>query len=331
MIVTGEDLYARLQVAPDAPAEEIEAAFSRLSDQYSPERLADAPVEFQDLALRRREELVEAVTVLRDPLARAEYDRSRGGPAAVETLDYAPLPPARKRERPSPSVPLPVVTARPERAAGGRRAPRSLLGPLITALVLLGVLLLLVLSGVRVQGGQAALATPGIPNLVLPYSAAQVQEARQRADGSTDPADWVALGNMLYDNVEIMRERAPLSPQYLGALPQWLQTTAVYSRALELGAGPEARADLAVAFFYYGLGANEPAAAAEAIMHIEQAYKEGPDEPRVLLNYGMIMVGIDPPRTADAVRAWRRLTEVAPESFEAQRAKDLLTSYGSTS
>jgi tetratricopeptide (TPR) repeat protein len=330
MIATGEDLYARLQVAPGASAEEIEAAFSRLSDLYSIERLQDAPAEFQDLGARRREELSEAIRVLRDPAARAEYDRSRNGQPAVEVFDYAPLPPARKRERPSPSVPLPAVTARPEGAAS-RRAPRSLLGPLLTGAVLLGVLLLLLLSGVRVEGGPAALATPPIPNLVSPYSPAQVQEARQRAEASTDPADWMALGNMLFDNVEIMRERAPLSPQYLGALQQWLQTTAAYSRALELGAGPVARADLAVALFYYGLGANEQAALADATRQIEQAYNEGPDEPRVLLNYGLIMAGLNPPRRAEAVEAWRRLVEVAPETSEGQRAKDLLASYGSGS
>ena len=331
MIATGEDLYARLQVAPGASAEEIEAAFSRLSDLYSAERLQDAPAEFQELAAQRREELSEAIRVLRNPVARAEYDRSRSAQPAVEVFDYTPLPPARKRERPSPSVPLPAITARPERATASRRAPRSLLGPLLTGTVLLGVLLLLLLSGVRVQGGRAALATPPIPNLVAPYSAAQVQEARQRAEASTDPADWVALGNMLYDNTEIMRERAPLSPQYVGALPQWLQTTAAYSRALELGAGPVARADLAVALFYYGLGANEQAALADATRQVEQAYEEGPDEPRVLLNYGLIMVGLDPPRRAEAVEAWRRLVEIAPETFEGQRARDLLASYGSAS
>lgn len=331
MTVVGDDLYARLQVASEASPEEVEAAYQRLADLYSPERLEDAPAEFQELGARRRTDLAEAFAVLRDPLARAEYDRALRGPAVIETIDYRPLPPAGKRERPSPSVPLPAVTPRADRVVAGKRSPRSLLAPLATGVVVLGILLLLALSGVRVQSGQAALATPAIPDLTLPYSSAQVQEARRQAEASQSPDDWLALGNILYDNVMIMRERAPLSPQYLGALPQWLQTTAAYSRALELGAGPAARADLAVAYLYYGLGANEQAAIDEATTQIEQARKDGPDEPRVLLNYGLVMVGLNPPRDAEAIAAWRRLAEVAPNSFEAQRAQDLLASYGSSS
>jgi tetratricopeptide (TPR) repeat protein len=331
MTAVGDDLYARLQVAPQASPDEVEAAYARLADLYSPERLQDAPPEFQELGVRRRADLAEAFAVLRDPLARAEYDRARSGPPVVETLDYRPLPPAGKHERLSPSVPLPAVAVRPERTAAGKRSPRSLLGPLAIGAVVLGILLVLVLNGVRIQSGPSALATPAIPNLTLPYTPAQVQEARQRAEASQKPEDWKMLGDILYDNVMIMRERAPLSPQYLGALPQWLQSTAAYSRALELGAGPVARADLAVAYLYYGLGANEQAAIDEATAQIEQARADGPDEPRVLLNYGLVMAGLNPPREAQAIEAWRRIIEVAPDSVEAQRAQDLIASYGSTS
>lgn len=331
MTSVGDELYARLQVAPQASPQEVEAAYQRLAGLYSPARLQDAPAEFQELGARRRADLAEAFAVLRDPLARAEYDRSPSGPPAIEMIDYRPLPPAGKRERPSPSVPLPAVTPRADRVVAGKRSPRSLLAPLVTILVVFAILLLVALSGVRVQSGRAALATPAIPDLTLPYSSPQVQEARRQAEASQNPEDWMALGNMLFDNVMIMRERAPLSPQYVGALPQWLKTTAAYSRALELGAGPVARADLAVAYLYYGLGADEPAAINEATAQIEQARKDGPDEPRVLLNYGLVMVGLNPPREADAIAAWRRLAEVAPDSFEAQRAQDLLASYGSTS
>lgn len=330
MTVVGDDLYTRLQVASEASSEEVEAAYRRLAALYSPERLHDAPAEFQELGARRRSDLAEAFAVLGNPLSRAEYDRALSAPAVVETLDYRPLPPAGKRERPSPSVPLPAITPRADRAIAGKRVQRSLLVPLVTGVMVLGILLLLALSGVRVQSGRAALATPPIPDLTLPYSTAQVQEARRQAEASQTPEDWMALGNILYDNVMIMRERAPLSPQYLGALPQWLQATAAYSRALELGAGPAARADLAVAYLYYGLGANQQVAIDEATAQIEQARKDGPDQPRVLLNYGLVMVGLNPPREAEAIAAWRRLAEVAPDSFEARRAQDLIASYGSS-
>ncbi len=39
------------------------------------------------------------------------------------------------------------------------------------------------------------------------------------------------------------------------------------------------------------------------------------------------MVGINPPREAEALAAWRRLVEIAPDSFEAQQAGALIGAY----
>ena len=310
MVEASEDLYAVLQASPTV---------------YSPERLRNGPPEFQQLAAERRMDIEQAYAVLGDAERRSAYDRSRMRPAEVATLDFRPLPPAQGRERPSPSIPLPPKASTVlSRAQRGRR---SLVAPLITAAVTLAVLLVIVLSGVRIQSGAQALATPVIPNLVLPYTPEQVAEARSRAETSNDPEAWVAFGNVLFDNIQIMRERAPLSPQYRNALPQWLEVSETYSRAIELGAGPVARVDLALAQFYYGIGANDPASIDRAAAEAERALADGPDEPRVLLNYGLIMVGVNPPREAEALAAWRHLVELAPDSFEAQQASALIGAY----
>src|SRR3712207_2248720 len=148
MAVAQKDYYDLLKVAPSASRDEIEAAYAKLYDLYNPERMAAGPEEFQDLARRRRDELLAAYEVLHDPERRVDYDRERRGaiiPPPV--LDYRPLPPAQRRERPSPSLPLPVVDS--EARPRPRRGRRSLVTPLIVGSLLLGVLLLLVLSGVR--------------------------------------------------------------------------------------------------------------------------------------------------------------------------------------
>lgn len=254
---------------------------------------------------------------------RAEEPRV-GDRAPEEILDYRPLAPARGRERPSPSVALPPLTPNPR----PQRGPRSVVPPLLVGTAALLLLLLLVLSGVRVESGPAALATPVIPDLVLPFTQDEVNEARARAEASSDPAAWVALGNVLFDNMQMMRERAPLAPQYLGTLPQWLEAAEAYSRSLQLGAGPAARADLALANFHYGIAANDRASVEVALGEAERALRDGPDDPRVLLNYGMLLAGLDPPRTAEAVAVWRRVLAVAPQSREAQSAQTLIESYG---
>ncbi|MDQ5850766.1 MAG: DnaJ domain-containing protein, partial [Chloroflexota bacterium] len=74
MVAADEDLYALLQVPPDASQEEIAAAYGRLRDLYSPERLQGGPAEFEQLAARRREELQQAYAVLQETARRAAYD-----------------------------------------------------------------------------------------------------------------------------------------------------------------------------------------------------------------------------------------------------------------
>lgn len=335
MVAETEDLYALLQITPAASQMDVDAAFHRLNDLYNPERLADGPPEFQELAARRRQELQTAYSVLCDATQRAAYDQLRLGPPASVDLDFSPLPPAGRRERPSPSIPVPPVIPAMAGLPGTaeRRAPgrgrRSILVPVLVGIGTLCILLLLVLSSVRVQSGVTAMATPALPNVVLPYTAEQIRDAEGRTQNSKDPQMWVNYGNILYDNLETMREQSPLSPQYLGSVPEWLGVTNAYSQALQLGASADVRSDLAISLFYYGVGANQKSAIDQALAESEQAQKDSPDNPRVLLNRGLILVGLNPPRRDDALTVWRHLVSVAPKSKEAQHAQELITSYDS--
>ncbi len=326
MVSSQEDLYALLQVAPSATQEEIGAAYARLQELYSPERLQSGPPEFQELATRRREELQSAYAVLHDPQQRAEYDRLRQPAAAAPALDYRPLPPANRRERPSPSIPLPAIddAARARRGRGRR----SLVAPLLVGTATLVVLLVVVSTSIHTSSGAAALATPPIPNFEFQFDASQIKQARALAEQDNTAQAWVTYGNMVYDNMEQMREQAPTAPQYLGLLSNWLDAAQAYTHALERGAAPDVRSDLALAYFYYSTGSNDKNYTARALAEIEQARKAVPDNPRVLLADGLILSGLNPPRDAEAVAAWRRLIAVAPQSPEAARARDLVGAYG---
>lgn len=320
MAMDATDLYALLEVPPEADAEMLAAAYARRQASYSPDLLVDAPAEFQSLAAQRRAALADAYAVLADPRRRAAYDASRASPHAGALLDYRPLPPAHRKERPSPSAP-PVAGV----AAPAERARRpSIVLPLVVGLGLLSLLLLLVLSGVRVRADSRALATPAIPDLKLPFSEQQLRDARVRAVDSKLAQPWLELGNMLFDNTEQLRERAPLGPQYLGALDGWIQATQAYSRALELGAGPDTRADLALARFYFGVAKQDRRSIDDAVVEAQRAWQQAPDDPRVLFNYGTILLGLTPPRTAEGLQKWQRLITVAPTSPLADQARPLL-------
>jgi DnaJ-class molecular chaperone len=67
------DHYQRLQVIRDAGAEVIERAYKALSMKHHPDRAAS---DNRASATRRMQAINEAYAVLRDPAARARYDRT---------------------------------------------------------------------------------------------------------------------------------------------------------------------------------------------------------------------------------------------------------------
>jgi len=71
----GDRMYRRLEVAPEASAEQIGRAYRRLAHGLHPDTHPDDP----DAAIRFRE-ITEAYEILSDPARRARYDRNRQPP-----------------------------------------------------------------------------------------------------------------------------------------------------------------------------------------------------------------------------------------------------------
>ena len=67
-----EDYYALLGIAPDATAQQLRSAWRRLALKWHPDRAGTA-------ATATFQKLLAAYSVLADPVARANYDRRRGG------------------------------------------------------------------------------------------------------------------------------------------------------------------------------------------------------------------------------------------------------------
>ncbi len=71
--------YTVLEIPATATTDEITAAYQRLRERYSPERVAELGAEFRKIAEERCAALDEAYTVLSDAERRAEYDRGLTG------------------------------------------------------------------------------------------------------------------------------------------------------------------------------------------------------------------------------------------------------------
>jgi curved DNA-binding protein CbpA len=326
--INQQDYYRLLDVSRHASQDEIAAAYDRLRVLYQPERLQDGPPEFQALAAQKREQFATAYEVLSDPERRAAYDRETQGDALqqVEVIDYRPLPPARGQER------MLGGTSTVERPRSSQPRRPSLLRrwivPIVVALGGLALSGLLVLSNVRVVDGSTALATPSIPDLTLPFTPAQIDQFRSAAL-STDSAEaWTAFGNALFNNLQMLRENAPLSPQYRGQLDSWLEVVAAYDRSLALEENEVVRSDRALSLYNYGTDAPNEARMREAVEATEQALQRDITESRALINYGSILISTDLDRHNEVFALWRKAQTIAPGSPDAQRAQALLQMYG---
>ena len=146
-----QDYYETLQVHPRADADAIEAAYARLRELYDPAKLDGAADELVDLARAKRDAIERAYAVLATRSAARRMTRSRrrssrqrrktkdGGPRVLvlrppsfaehgeEPLDYRPLPPARRAERPRGFDAQPVRAPARDGARSG--APASAHGP----------------------------------------------------------------------------------------------------------------------------------------------------------------------------------------------------------
>src|SRR5438093_197325 len=74
--------YTLLDIPAQASADEVEVAYQRQRQRYSPERVAALGDEFRTVAHARTAELERAYLVLSDSARRQEYDRHLGDGAA---------------------------------------------------------------------------------------------------------------------------------------------------------------------------------------------------------------------------------------------------------
>ncbi len=327
------DYYEILQVHPKADQDAIKAAYERLRAQYAPERLEGAAEELVALARQRRDEIERAYQTLSDPQRRADYDRSlRDAPTVVDSavddddlIDFRPLPPARKQERPPDFNPQPYLKPRsaqsiPQRGRIVRRQqPVWLLPSLVVAAatfsIVLGTLISTTLLAPTVSQpvAPAATITPPAPTLrdILDQFEGQVIAARQVTTQVPDnPNAWINLGNALFDSVVFVREQLPTGDAeaqriYQERLPRWLEAVDAYRQALSLQPNAKVRADIAASLCYYGLDTNDPQRASEGLAEAELALAAEPQDARVLLSHGICLIAVQPPQVERAIQQWR--------------------------
>ncbi|NJN16088.1 MAG: DnaJ domain-containing protein [Oscillochloris sp.] len=360
-----QDHYEVLQVHPKADREAIQAAYNRLRERYNPEALSGAADELVELARRRRDAIELAYTILSDAERRATYDAGLADRRVVEAamapleaavddgdaaLDYRPLPPANRQERPKGFNSQPTLP-RSRAARSGRAAPSSGRLPywaplaLIVAAATFGVVLAILVStvmnppqttatgeGPNLLGVPTPAATPSTEEIVNRFEG-QIVAARQVTEQVPEnPNAWIELGHALYDSTVVVRERlgsgdTALQSVYVERLPRWLEASEAYRTALELQPNnPVIRADLAASLCYYGADANDQGYVAQGIDEARQALAEAPEDARVLLGMGLCLVSADPPQTQEALVQWQKLVvlpDVDPNiAFQARQLID---------
>lgn len=354
-----QDHYETLQVHPRADTEAIRAAYERLRQRYDPSKLEGAADELIELAH----------TVLSDPQRRRQYDAelaertvaplalpaaAGAGGAAGDLIDYRPLPPARRQERPKGFNAQPALPpAQAHRQSAGRQVPQGALPPwlppvLIVAVATFAVVLVTLLTTVDNQPAAPATAE-GPADLGQPAAAAptptteeivnrfegQIVAARQVATQVPDNVNaWIELGHALYDSTVVVRERLGSGDQslqniYIERLPRWLEAADAYRKALAIQpADAQVRADLAASLCYYGADANDQGYVTQGIAEAEQALAAQPEDGRVLLSMGLCLVSADPPQTQRALEQWQRLV-VLPNADQnlVFQARQLIEEY----
>jgi curved DNA-binding protein CbpA len=348
-----QDYYETLQVHPRADAAAIEAAYTRLCALYDPARLNGAADELIDMARAKRDAIERAYAVLCDPARRAAYDQEQAAlraddrpstidhnkpetdrqPSVVgrqeeEALDYRPLPPARRAERPREFDAAPLRI--PERTHGrsvGRTDRRVWATPAALAVSLA----LIVVAALAITGGGGPPAAPATPT-PSPFDAfeASIPQARQATQQNPTSAQaWIDLGNLLYDSAQVVRESAPDSPIYQQRLGRWLEATSAYSQALALTPdNASVRADMGASSCFYGAGTGDQSFVRDGIAQVRRAAQATPTDERVLLSLGQCLISTQPPQTAEAIASWQQIIKIAPSSPLAQQAQLLITKYG---
>ena len=342
-----QDYYEILQVHPRADSVAVMAAYTRLCDLYDPARLDGAAEELVELARQKRDAIERAYAVLADPVRRAAYDVElaaiQSAPSVIEPsnaaaiarrtpddamLDYRPLPPTVGNEGPRNFDDQPSGAA-----VRDEQSPRTSLGRWPALVGLTGLLALVVAISLWLTGGGGPPAAPPAPT-ASPFDQFEAlipQAGRAAEQYPTNPRAWIDYGNILYDSVQVVHERAPDSPLYQQRLPRWLQATEAYSRALTLQPDNAAvRADLGASACFYGAGMGDQEFVRTGLSEVQHAAQRAPNDPRVLLSLGYCLVSKQPPQTEEALANWRRIVQVAPpDSSLVAQAQQLIVRYSS--
>lgn len=332
-----QDYYEILQVHPKADTDAIRAAYERLSGLYDPARLEGAADELISIARRKLAAIEDAYAVLTDPQQRASYDQARGQPegaaapiehAAVGStavLDYRPLPPAKRAERPRSFAHEPLTAGE---ARGGSPATAAAIAAAVLFAVI-GTTLLITNWGALTSPAQPQPAVTPTQSVLDQYEAAIAQAKQATEQSPNDPEAWIALGNQLYDSAQVVRENMPTSTLYQQRLPRWLEASQAYERALALQ--PEnvsALADKGTSLCYYGAGVGDQRFVDQGTADVRNAASVRPDDPLIQLNLGSCLVSALPPQTEEAIATWQRVLQIAPvDSPIATRARELIDEY----
>ncbi len=338
-----QDYYEILQVHPNADQEIIQAAYERMRMRYDPTQLDGVAEELVELARQKRHDIERAYTILNDARRRAAYDAERRledqrsqttrtedsttRHVTAELLDYRPLPPARRQERPRDFNTQPVLSVAPRQRSG--RRTRSTRPPWMTPVIVVGIttfvillssLLITTLQGPSLTatestGGMTLINTPqsesdaaAVERIMNQFEGQIVQArlvAQQRPDNFNS---WMNLGDALYDSVQIVRERMPDSELYQERLPRWIEASEAYSEALAIDPTHiVARADLAASLCKYGASANDPVYVAAGLAEAQRAVQAGPDDARALLHLGVCLASSNPPQIEAAMQQWQKV------------------------
>lgn len=111
------DYYALLDIAPDAPTEEVKKSFRQQIALYHPDKVHHLGKEFQAMAAERAAALTEAYRILSHDERRAEYDKALAASGAAS----APAAAASAQ----PFAAEPVAPSRHEPPPGAEAKPRS--------------------------------------------------------------------------------------------------------------------------------------------------------------------------------------------------------------
>jgi len=109
-----KNYYELLEIARDAPADEVKKSFRAQIAKYHPDKVHHLGKEFQTMAADRAAELTEAYRILSHADLRATYDATLAttgaAPAVVTAAPAAAPPPTPEPPRPIVEEPRPVAT-----------------------------------------------------------------------------------------------------------------------------------------------------------------------------------------------------------------------------